>query len=185
LRYVLNKPIFETLTILPSPPGIRLKEVFLRSLQAEGIKCLFQKHVLNVAPTQYEFQIDIGRDTIEAKVNAKGIILATGRFLGRGLDANRDQVKETLFDLPVFQPVQRKDWHKDNFLEPSGHALNQSGIETDSMFLPLSANSQPAFKNLYAAGTILAHQGWMRMKCGSGLSIATAYGAVKSFLKTK
>jgi glycerol-3-phosphate dehydrogenase subunit B len=29
---------------------------------------------------------------------------------------------------------------------------------------------------------VLAHQDWMRMKCGAGLAIATAYGAVQSFI---
>ena len=49
------------------------------------------------------------------------------------------------------------------------------------MMRPLDADGHPAFENLYAAGIILAHQDWTRMKCGSGLSVATAYGAVKSF----
>lgn len=31
-----------------------------------------------------------------------------------------------------------------------------------------------------AAGAILAHQDWVRQKCGSGLAIATAYGAVRA-----
>jgi len=47
---------------------------------------------------------------------------------------------------------------------------------------PSRTNGHLAFKNLFAAGIILAHQDWTRMKCGSGLSIATAYGAVKSLL---
>jgi glycerol-3-phosphate dehydrogenase subunit B len=38
---------------------------------------------------------------------------------------------------------------------------------------------------LFAIGSILAHQDWIRMKCGSGLAIATAYGAVKALLKLK
>jgi glycerol-3-phosphate dehydrogenase subunit B len=29
----------------------------------------------------------------------------------------------------------------------------------------------------------LAHQDWIRMKCGSGLAIATAFGAVKAFMR--
>ena len=44
-------------------------------------------------------------------------------------------------------------------------------------------SDRPAFKLLFVAGSILAHQDWMRMKCGSGLAIATAYGAVNAFLK--
>jgi hypothetical protein len=30
----------------------------------------------------------------------------------------------------------------------------------------------------------LAHQDWKRMKCGSGLAISTAYGAVQSFINS-
>jgi len=47
----------------------------------------------------------------------------------------------------------------------------------------LDRHGQTAFENLFAAGSILAHQDWMRMKCGSGLAIATAYAAVRSLLK--
>jgi glycerol-3-phosphate dehydrogenase subunit B len=45
---------------------------------------------------------------------------------------------------------------------------------------PLDSSGHPAFENLFAAGIILSHQDWTRMKCGSGLSVATAYGAVKA-----
>jgi glycerol-3-phosphate dehydrogenase subunit B len=73
-------------------------------------------------------------------------------------------------------------WHADRLFEPAGHAINQAGLETDDMMRPLDASGRPAFENLFAAGIILAHQDWTRMKCGSGLSIATAYGAVKSYI---
>jgi glycerol-3-phosphate dehydrogenase subunit B len=33
---------------------------------------------------------------------------------------------------------------------------------------------------LFAAGSILAHQDWVREKCGSGLALASAYGAVRA-----
>ncbi|MEJ2730435.1 MAG: hypothetical protein P8185_18365 [Deltaproteobacteria bacterium] len=42
---------------------------------------------------------------------------------------------------------------------------------------------RPAFETLFAVGSILAHQDWMRMKCGAGLAIASAYAAVNSLLK--
>jgi anaerobic glycerol-3-phosphate dehydrogenase len=42
-------------------------------------------------------------------------------------------------------------------------------------------HGRPRFEKLFAAGIILAHQDWSRMKCGSGLTVATAYGAIKSF----
>ena len=111
---------------------------------------------------------------------AGAVLLATGRFLGGGLVSDRTAVSESILDLPVFQPDNRELWHGDGLFERSGHAVNQAGLETDAMLRPLGTNGKPAFENLFAAGIILAHQDWTRMKCGSGLSIATAYGAVKS-----
>ena len=37
------------------------------------------------------------------------------------------------------------------------------------------------YEDLFSAGSILAHQDWMRMKCGAGLAIATAFKAVSAF----
>jgi glycerol-3-phosphate dehydrogenase subunit B len=87
-------------------------------------------------------------------------------------------VREPLFDLPVHQPEGRDRWHREEFLDRRGHAVNRAGLEVDSIFRPLDASGRPAHRRLFAAGSILAHQDWMRMKCGSGLAIATAHAAV-------
>jgi glycerol-3-phosphate dehydrogenase subunit B len=183
---LLGKPVFEIPAMPPSVPGMRLKEAFLRFLPAKGVHCMFQKHVLKALPTaEREFSLDIGRTEHEARIRAGGVLLATGRFLGGGLQSDHATIKEGIFDLPVFQPAERGHWHSDRFFELGGHAVNQAGLETDTMLRPLDADGHPAFENLFAAGIILAHQDWTRMKCGSGLSVATAYGAVKSFTKLK
>jgi glycerol-3-phosphate dehydrogenase subunit B len=52
--------------------------------------------------------------------------------------------------------------------------VNQAGLETDDSFHPVDEAGKPVFEGLFAAGSILAHQDWMRMKCGCGLAIATA-----------
>ena len=182
LSEMLGKPVFEIPAMPPSIPGMRLKEAFLRSLPAKKVHCLFQKHVLKATPTsEGEFLLDIGRTEHEDSIRADAVLLATGRFLAGGLQTNHTTVTESVFDLPVFQPQNRELWHGDRLFEPGGHAINQAGLETDDMMRPLDANGHSAFDNLFAAGIILAHQDWPRMKCGSGLSVATAYGAVKSF----
>ena len=183
---LLGKPVFEIPAMPPSIPGMRLKEVFLRFLPARGVHCLFQKHVLKAAATSAgEFLLDIGRTEPEDRIRAEGVLLATGRFLGGGLQSGRETIKEPIFNLPVFQPDRRKHWHSDRFFEPGGHAVNQAGLETDGMLRPLDSTGHPAFAKLFAAGIILAHQDWTRMKCGSGLSVATAHAAVKSFVSLK
>jgi glycerol-3-phosphate dehydrogenase subunit B len=179
---LLGKPVFEIPAMPPSIPGMRLREAFLRFLPAKGVHCMFQKSVLKAVPTaERDFLLDVGGTEHETEIRSDGVLLATGRFLGGGLQSDHTAIKESIFDLPVFQPEGRKHWHSDRFFEPGGHAVNQAGLETDALLRPLNADGHPAFEKLFAAGIILAHQDWTRMKCGSGLSVATAYGAVKSF----
>ena len=181
LQEMIGVPIFEIPTMPPSITGPRIKEAFETQLPKKGVRLLLQKKVLKVHHNKSGFLLDIGGPDTEYTVKAKGIILASGRFLGRGLHADRKQIRESIFDLPVFQVGERKKWHSQNFLDPKGHLINMAGLEIDNMFRPLDNSGNPAFKTLFAAGSILAHQDWIRMKCGSGLAIASAFAAVNAF----
>ena len=184
LEELIGVPIFEIPTIPPSVPGLRLKEAFERGLRAKGVQYFSQTRVLSVRGNgERDFEIDIGRKMTEDTVQARGIILASGRFIGGGLYADRHRIKETIFDLPVHQPGNRAEWHRREMLDSRGHPVNRAGVEIDDAFRPLNSSRQPAFRTLFAAGSILAHNDWKRMKCGAGLAIASAFGAVKSFVR--
>ena len=183
LQQRMGVPLFEIPTIPPSIPGLRLKEAFERGLRAKGVRYFSQNRVLEIQhKTNDNFEVGIGRTAVEQTVQTRGIILASGRFIGGGLYANRNQIKETIFDLPVFQPGNRNDWHSREFLDPRGHPVNRAGLEVDASFRPLNSSRQPAFKTLFAAGSLLAHNDWKRLKCGAGVAIASAFGAVNSLL---
>jgi glycerol-3-phosphate dehydrogenase subunit B len=87
--------------------------------------------------------------------------------------------------LPVYQPQQRDQWHRAEFFDLRGHPANRAGLEVDRSFRPLDTSGRPAFDKLHAAGSILAHQDWMRMKCGAGLAVATAFDAVEAFAASR
>ncbi len=181
LEQALGIKVFEIPTIPPSVPGIRLKETFSTGLRHSGVHLLHQFRVLEAASAQGDkFHLKVGRKNPELTIRASGVILASGRFIGGGLHAERTGIRETIFHLPVHQPSNRESWHRMNPMDIRGHPVNRAGLEVDKSFRPLK-NGGPAFENLYAAGSILAHQDWMRMKCGAGLSIATAFGAVEAF----
>jgi glycerol-3-phosphate dehydrogenase subunit B len=129
------------------------------------------------------FVLDIGDTEKRFSIHTRGVVLATGRFVGQGLHADRFGIRETIFNLPVCQPESRTHWHSKDFLDPKGHPINRAGLEIDDYFRPLDKTGKCAFTTLFAAGSILAHQDWIRMKCGSGLAIASAYAAVNSLLK--
>lgn len=182
----LGVPIFEIATLPPSIPGLRLKEAFERQLQKIGVRLFPQHRVVKVDPaSDDDFVLHIDSRPAQSTVRARGVVLASGRFLGGGLVAERTGIRETIFGLPVHHPKGRLDWHRKAFLDVRGHPVNQAGIETDPLFRPLGPAGRPAHETLFAAGSVLAHQDWVRMKCGSGLALATAFAAVRSFLEKR
>jgi glycerol-3-phosphate dehydrogenase subunit B len=184
LQKMMGVSIFEIPTIPPSVPGLRLKEAFERGLRAKGVKYLSLNRVLEFRhQADKYFEVGVGRTAVEQTVRSRGIILASGRFIGGGLHADRKRIKETIFDLPVYQPGNRADWHRRDFLDTRGHRVNRAGVEIDDSFRPLNSSRQPAFRTLFAAGSILAHNDWKRIKCGAGVAIASAFGAIKSFMR--
>ena len=184
LEELIGVPFFEIPTIPPSVPGLRLKEAFERGLQSKGVQYFSLQRVLTVRqPSGRQFETHIGRDDVEQTLYSQGIILASGRFIGGGLHADRKRIRETIFDLPVYQPDSRVEWHSRDFLDQKGHLVNQAGLDIDDTFRPLDDTDTPIFETLFAAGSILAHSDWKRMKCGAGVAIASAFGAVESFIR--
>jgi len=179
LAAALAVPVFEIPTMPPGLPGLRLRDTFSESIAQRGVRLYREKRVQTIHPDKNgAFALTIADHAGPEKIHARQVILAGGRFLGKGLQADQVGIREPLFGLPVYQPPSRQGRHRRYFLDPRGHAVNRAGLETDRHLRPLGEQGTPAFKNLYAAGSILAHQDWMRRKCGSGLAIATAYAAV-------
>jgi glycerol-3-phosphate dehydrogenase subunit B len=180
----LGVGIFEIPTLPPSVPGLRMREALDAALLARGAQLLGGRQVIETrADGRRCAGITVGASEWRETIEADGVILATGRFLGGGLAAGRTGIVETVFGLPVVQPQSRSLWHCEQFLDNRGHAINQAGLAIDDQFRPLGADGGFAFENLFAAGSVLAHQDWVRTKSGAGLAIATAYGAVGSFLR--
>ena len=119
----------------------------------------------------------------EELLEAGGVILATGRFLGGGLAATLQGIEESLLHLPVHQPSSRQEWHREHFLDSRGHPVNRSGLLIDDLFRPTTSDGSPVLENLFAAGSILAHQDWAREKCGAGIAIASSFGAVRGYMQ--
>lgn len=175
----LGRPVFEIPTMPPAATGVRLKEMFDVEMARLGVTSFVQHQVFSVQRRRDgRFVLAVGGSTPQLTVVAENLLLATGRFLGKGLVAERQGIREALMDLPVHQPANRAGWRRERFLDPRGHAINRAGIEVDARFRPIFPDGRVVYENLFAAGTVLAHQDWMRSKSGTGLAVATAYGAV-------
>ncbi|QLA16266.1 glycerol-3-phosphate dehydrogenase subunit GlpB [Desulfolutivibrio sulfoxidireducens] len=185
LRELLGLPVFEIPTIPPAVTGLRLKAAFEEAMPRRGAATFFGKLALGVTARARGFTFTVGGSEPEAEVAARGAVLATGRFFGKGLVAHRKGVGEPLFGLPVVQPASRADWHGQSMFDPAGHGINRAGLATDVRFRPLGPDGEPAFETLYAVGSILAGHDWSRQKCGAGLAIVTAHAAVEDFAARK
>lgn len=184
LQQGLGVPAFEIPTMLPGVAGVRLRELFEHHLPALGVRARFQQQVLRATPLpdgRWRCEIgSVGSAESAAEVTARSVVLCSGRFFGKGLKADRHGIRETIFGLPVDQPGDRAAWHHKDLLHPEGHPINRAGVAVDRHFRPVDASGRALYPNLFAAGSILAHQDWIRQKCGSGLAIATAAAAVNA-----
>jgi len=178
----IGVPVFEIPTPPPAITGLRIKQAITKGLIKKGVRLFEQTLVNQVTPNQDgSFTIDLAHQNC-TQITCTKIILATGRFFGKGLKSTRKEIIEPLLNLPVYYPSERNNWHAHAFFDSKGHALNQAGIEINNTFQPINSKGEIVFNNVFVAGSILAHQDWMRMKCGSSLAIATAYGAVKAMI---
>lgn len=181
LQDALGVPVFEVPTMLPAVTGLRLREACEQHLPAMGVRIHYQQRVLGVRhQSGGGWLFEVGGPAVERRIRSRAAILCSGRFFGRGLHAERTGIRETVFGLPVTQPACRSDWHHRDLLHGPGHPINRAGVAIDDRFRPVDDRGLPVYPDLFAAGSILAHQDWMRQKCGSGLAIATAWGAVEA-----
>ena len=181
LEKLIGCPCFEIPGLPPSIPGVRLRNAFEKKLSQQDVTVLNKAKIRFDSFKDNTFFMTAANQNMTTSIQAKGVILATGRFQGQGLHAGRRLIEEAVFGLPVSQPEKRSQWCDLNFFNPDGHSVNQAGIETDEMFQPIDEKNNPRYKHLYAVGSILAHNDWVRLKSGSGVSCSSAVTAVRHF----
>ncbi len=181
----INRPVFEIPGAPPSIPGLRLKNAFEKILVRTGARLLSNVRICDPVFDGKQFTLTAEFDPWPLKIKSRAVILATGRFFGGGLHARRERIVEPVFHLDVVQPKGRRLWHDHRFLTPRGHAINRAGIETDARFRPLDERGRPVYDHLYAAGAILAHNDWVRMKSGAGTALVSACTAVDAFIEAE
>jgi len=172
---------FEIPGMPPSLPGLRLKNAFEKQLSQNNVTFLNNSKIQFQKVQNNQFVLNAATQNMNTRITTRGVILASGRFPGGGLHATRERITETLFNLLVYQPEKRNQWYHSNFFNPRGHAINQAGLETDHIFRPVNQQKVPVSNTLYAVGSILAHNDWVRLKSGSGVSCVSAFTAVNAF----
>ncbi len=181
LSELLGVSVFEIPTLPASVPGLRLKNIFDSFLDKGNVTINRLVRATDISPKEDGFLVTLKGTNIEEQIFVKHVILATGRFIGKGLTADRVKgVHESIMDLPVHQPASRELWHNEDLFHKDGHPVNYSGVMVNDKFNPVDKEGNIIHKNLHAVGTLLAHHDWMREKCGTGIAVSTAYAAVNA-----
>ena len=178
MERLVGRPLFEIPTMPPAVPGIRLREMFEQVFPARGLTLIPQQKVAAVDFAGDAIRLSLADSYGPIAISAQTVILATGRFLSGGLLASFDGISEPLIGLPVTQPDSRDHWFREQYMDKEGHPVHTAGLATDRDFRPLTAGGAPYDRRLFAAGLILAHQDWIRGRCGAGIALASAFRAV-------
>ncbi len=180
LQEKLGTEVFEIPVAPPSVAGLRLQNCLKDHLRENGVRVLVGISELTPIIDSGELNgFSVGRPGIHVKYFAKAVVLATGKFLGGGLDCSRRGVFEPLLNLPLHFPSRRSEWFNPRLLGPQGQPFNSFGVEVDEALRPIDLSGKVLYRNLFAAGGVLAHADSIAEKSGGGVAISTGYWAGK------
>jgi len=180
LKEKMATEIFEIPMPPPSVPGIRLYNLLKTHLRERGVRIFMG--VSSLRPLAEDRRLkgfSLGSSQKGPFYRASAFVLATGKFVGGGLDSDRGRIYETLLDLPVLYPQDRRKWFNPRLLGTEGQPFNLFGVEVNEHLKPIDPGGQAIYSNLFAAGGIIAHADSMSEKSGGGVAISTGYMAGK------
>jgi glycerol-3-phosphate dehydrogenase subunit B len=183
LQDLLGTAVAEIPTVPPSVPGMRLQQALTDALAAAGGR-------LVLGPEAVGLEGSGGRATAvrvrqAARVRplpADAVVLATGGFASGGIELDsRGALRETVAGLPVRGPAPDGPPLSPRHLD--AQPLMRSGIAVDDLMRPVDDDGAPVWRNLHAAGAIVAGAEPWREKSGEGICIAGAVAAASAILE--
>jgi glycerol-3-phosphate dehydrogenase subunit B len=180
LEEIMGTKVFEIPILPPSIPGKRVFDRFKEGLLRQGVTFLMGYPVSKAIITQKRCEaIEVLRPPVMTSYSAKHFILATGRFMGGGLKADAEKILEPVFNLPIHQPPSREGWFGKSFFGDLPHSIHQAGVLTNVSFQPVDEAGDVVLRNVWVAGSVLAHHHCIGEKSKEGIEISTGYMAAK------
>ncbi|MFW9978785.1 MAG: anaerobic glycerol-3-phosphate dehydrogenase subunit GlpB [Candidatus Thorarchaeota archaeon] len=181
LEKEIGAEIFELLSFPPSVPGHRLQ----RSLEGElrnagGTLLLGHEAIGYECEESRTINITFQSPRRIFNIHPNTVILATGKFVGGGINGDAKGLKEGIFNIPVldgeYSPVQNtrpRNLTQIVSVQATGHGLFECGIGVDSKFQPTDAAGAIFSSNLWSAGSVLGGYNYPTEKSGLGVALAT------------
>ncbi len=175
--------IFELVLPPPSVPGYRLQRAlekeFLKNngeiIQAEVVSFVNDKTNIKYINAEYYEKV--------IEVRAKNYILATGKFIGGGINSE-NPIVEKIFKLPIFiegrciKDIPPYKLFKDEVF--ASHPIFSAGVRINKNLQPLDENMNVVYDNLFSAGGIIGGYNYIVEKSGLGVCLITGFLAGKN-----
>jgi glycerol-3-phosphate dehydrogenase subunit B len=168
-------PVAETLSDVPSVPGLRLHRALEARLAAAGVELLAGEAR---APVARDAPVPVGDDL----VRARAWILATGRYVGGGI-VRRGVLAEPALRLAV-QAAEGREAGVHLAVRPAAsltvrdrrdrQPLLSAGLRVDAGLRPLDEHGRVVHPRLFAAGAVIG--GHEQATDGTGLGVAILTG---------
>jgi glycerol-3-phosphate dehydrogenase subunit B len=175
----LGAPVFEIPTLPPSVPGMRLFDAFKAALTRAGVPILLDMTAVRGETAAGRATGVVAPNVVrEATYRADTIILATGGLYGGGITSNhRGELREAVFDLPVYTPGGLGDWFDAKFLAEAGHPAHSAGVRANARLQPVDEAGNIVLENVRIAGRLLADYNPTSEGSTEGVWLATGYRA--------
>jgi glycerol-3-phosphate dehydrogenase subunit B len=152
----------ETLAAAPTLPGWRLQAALDKLLARAGIVVEAARVVDRTSEGDRMQAVTLHKRNGEARtVNADAFVLATGKFIGGGIEAN-DELHEPALNLPVWIDHLGERFERNEPLTLTNAERTEDqpilalGVENDNTGKPISAAGSVIYQNVWLAGAVRA-----------------------------
>ncbi|TKI04573.1 glycerol-3-phosphate dehydrogenase subunit GlpB [Martelella alba] len=178
LRAALGRPVHILPTLPPSLLGVRFFQALRQRFNRLGGIFMPGDTVLKASMAGRRVMGLYTRNHGDIMLKARQFILASGSFFSNGLLAEREGIREPVFNADIHSLPSRGDWCRTGFFEPQPY--REFGVNTDDR-LRLMAEREP-MENVYAAGAVLGGYDPLQQGCGAGVSLISALSAARRIL---
>jgi glycerol-3-phosphate dehydrogenase subunit B len=188
LEKSLGVEVFELLGFPPSIPGMRLQLALEGLFKKSGGNLMVGHEAKSyVKKENLVIQVTAKAPRREMKIDAKAVILASGKFIGGGLQGDQNGIREPIFDQMTVtgayhsaSDIIPSRYTNRVSISPEGQPVFSCGLTVDPHFRPVREDGVEWARNLFAAGSVLAGYDYSTEKSGLGVAATTGYSAAKS-----
>ncbi|MBK8049619.1 MAG: glycerol-3-phosphate dehydrogenase subunit GlpB [Anaerolineales bacterium] len=182
LTRITGATIFEIPTLTPSVPGVRLTAALRTRLDQVGVRVEAGMEAIGFNATGDAIEwVETSTSSRPIRHRARNFLLATGGVLGGGFSSDHTgRFWEVVFQLPLTTPQDRGQWFRPQFFDPAGQPVFSTGVAVNERWQPVDADGKIVYRNLWAAGGLLAGADPIQERSLEGLAISTAMAAVES-----